>query len=174
MTVTKILMAAAFAAFPAAGFAYDWNGAYAGVQLGTSDIDVDGAPLDGDGTSFGAYIGFNTVNAGIVYGAEIDYDATEYEIGGGAVEVDSTTRLKRRIGTELGGGLAYGTAGFVHATSPELGDDNGYLFGAGYDFPVSDNITIGGEILQHQFEDYEDTGLDVGVTTLKARVGFSF
>lgn len=70
--------------------------------------------------------------------------------------------------------MAYGTAGIVWATSPELGDDNGILFGAGYDFAVTENLSIGGEILQHQFDDYDGSGLDVGVTTLKARFTFSF
>jgi hypothetical protein len=55
-----------------------------------------------------------------------------------------------------------------------LGDDNGYLIGVGYDLPVSANMTIGAEVLSHQFEDYNDSGLDVGVTTFKARVAFNF
>lgn len=174
MTLKNILIAATFAAVPAASFANDWTGPYAGAQFGASEIDVDPAPLDGDGPSYGVFAGYNMASGAVVYGAEIDYDVTEYDIGDGAVEVDSTTRLKARVGTELGGGLAYGTAGVVWATSPELGDDNGYLIGLGYDFPVGNGITIGGEILQHEFEDYNDSGLDVGVTTVKARVAFNF
>ena len=99
MTLKNVLFAAALVTVPAASFANDWTGAYAGAQIGGSDIDVDGA-------------------------AEVDGD--------------------------------------------------GYLFGLGYDFPVADNITIGGELLQHQFDDYNGTDLDVGVTTFKARVAFNF
>ncbi len=175
MTMNKYLLAALIATAPIAATAQSWDGGYVGVQLGSADIDVDGAAeLEGDGTSVGIFAGFNVSNGGLVYGAEIDYDTTDYEIADGAQEVDSTTRLKGRIGTELGGGLAYGVAGFVAATSPGLGDDNGYLFGLGYDFPVYDNIFVGAELLQHQFEDYNDSDLDVGVTTIKARVGFNF
>lgn len=174
MKLNTLVITTVLATAPAIAFAQDSTGPYAGFQFGGSDIDVDGAPLTGDGPSYGIFAGYNLENNGVVYGAEVDYDVTEYDIGDGAVEVDSTTRIKARIGTELGGGLAYGTAGVVWATSPELGDDNGVLFGAGYDFPVTPNMTLGAEILQHEFEDYNDSGLDVGVTTVKARVAFSF
>jgi hypothetical protein len=175
MTLKNVFIAAALVAVPAASFANDWTGAYAGAQLGASEIDVDGLEVDGDGPSYGVFAGYNVQNGAVVYGGEFDYDSTEYEVADGAVEVDSTMRLKARIGTELGGGLVYGTAGVVWATSPDIGDDNGYLFGVGYDFPVAENITIGGEILQHQFEDYNDlSGVDIGVTTVKARVAFNF
>ncbi|MEO1640327.1 MAG: outer membrane beta-barrel protein [Pseudomonadota bacterium] len=174
MTHSSLLFAAVIAAVPAFSFAQDFAGPYAGFQIGTSDIDVDGAPLDGDGPSYGLFAGFNVQNGGVVYGAEIDYDTTEYDIGDGTAEVDSTTRLKGRVGSVLGGGMAYGTAGVVWATSPGLGDDNGGFVGAGYDFPVTDDLDIGFEVLQHQFEDYNDSGLDVGVTTLKLRASFSF
>lgn len=174
MTFKNILIATVIASMPAAAMAQDWAGAYAGAQIGGSDIDVDPAPLDGDGSSYGVFAGYSIQSGSIVYGGEIDYDVTEYDIGDGAVEVDSTTRLKARLGTEVGGGLLYGTGGVVFATSPELGDDNGILVGIGYDLPVGNGITVGGEVLQHQFEDYNDSGLDVGVTTFKARIALSF
>ena len=174
MSMKNLLIAAVLTAVPAGAFAQDWTGPYAGFQLGGSDIDVDGAPLDGDGPSYGVFAGMNAQNGAVVYGAEIDYDVTEYDIGNGAEEIDSTTRLKGRLGTDLGSGMAYGTAGFVWATSPGLGDDNGYFVGLGYDTEVSPNVVLGAELLHHEFDDYNDTGLDVGVTTLKARVSVRF
>ena len=173
MKLHSLIAAAALAAAPAAVFAQDWTGPYAGFQIGGSDIDVDGAPLTGDGPSYGVFAGYNIQAGNLVYGGEFDYDTTEYEIGD-TVEVESTTRLKGRIGSEVGGGLLYGTAGIVWATSPQLGDDDGYLFGVGYDFPVSDNMIAGAEILQHEFEEYNGGALDVSVTTFKARVAFNF
>ncbi|MEJ8562179.1 outer membrane beta-barrel protein [Yoonia sp. GPGPB17] len=168
-----IAAAAALAATPATVFAQDWTGPYAGFQIGGSDIDVDGAPLTGDGPSYGVFAGYNIQAGNLVYGGEFDYDTTEYDVDGDA-EVDSTTRLKGRMGSEVGGGLLYGAAGLVWATSPELGDDDGYFFGAGYDLPVSSNMTIGAEVLQHEFEEYNGGALDVSVTTFKARVAFNF
>lgn len=175
MNMKHLLIGAVLAAVPSVTFAQNWTGPYAGFQLGTAEIDVDGAAdLSGDGESYGIFAGYNVQNGGVVYGGEFDYDVTEYDIASGAEEIDSTTRLKGRIGADLGGGLAYGTAGIVWATSPGLGDDNGYFFGVGYDFPVAPNVAIGAEILNHQFDDYNDTDLDVDVTTIKARVAFSF
>ncbi len=175
MTLKNILLASVLAIAPAATFANDWSGPYAGIQAGSGEIDTDGAAeLDGDGTSLGIFAGYLFNNGGVIYGLELDYDDTDYEIADGAQEVDSTTRIKVRAGTELGAGLAYGTVGFVNATSPGLGDDTGYLIGIGYDFPVTANIDLGAELLSHEFEDYNDTGIDVGVTTLKARIAFNF
>ena len=167
-------LAGLLALAPAATFAQDRSGGYIGAQVGGSDIDVDGAPLDGDGTSFGIYAGYNIDAGGIVYGVEVDLDETDYQLSDDAGEIDSTTRLKIRAGAPMGTGLAYGTIGYVGVTSDDLGDDNGYLIGAGYDMPVSNNISVGGEVLYHEFEDYNDTGLDVGATTFKARVAFNF
>ena len=176
MTIKNAVLASVLIIAPASAFAGDWTGPYAGVQIGTAEIDVDGAlEVDGDGPSFGSFAGYNFQSGPVIFGGEVDYDVTEYDIGDGAAEVDSTTRVKARVGTELGGGLAYGTVGAVWATSPDfIGDGEGYLFGLGYDLPVADNVIVGGEILQHQFDDYNDTGADVGVTTLKARVAYSF
>lgn len=174
MTLKNFLIAAVLSAVPVGAFAQDWTGPYAGFQIGGSDIDVDGAPLEGDGPSYGVFAGYNVQSGALVYGGEFDYDTTEYDIGNGAEEIDSTTRLKARIGTDLGGGLAYGTAGAVWATSPGLGDDNGYFVGLGYDAQVSSSMVLGAELLYHDFNDYNDTGLDVGVTTFKARIAFNF
>ncbi|MFO8127568.1 outer membrane protein [Yoonia sp.] len=174
MALKNFLIAAILTVVPASAFAQDWTGPYAGFQIGASDIDVDGAPLDGDGPSYGMFAGYNVQNGAVVYGGEIDYDTTEYDIGNGAVEVDSTTRLKGRLGSDLTAGLVYGAAGIVWATSPELGDDNGYFIGVGYDAKLMGNAVLGAELLYHDFDDYNDSSLDVGVTTFKARVSFNF
>lgn len=174
MNIKGILVAAVLTAIPAGAFAQNWTGPYAGVQAGGSNIDVDNAPLTGDGPSYGIFAGYNMQSGAMVYGGEFDYDVTEYDIGNGVAEIDSTARLKGRIGTDLGGGLVYGAAGLVWATSPELGDDSGFFLGIGYEAKVTPNVVVGAELLQHEFDDYNGGGLDVGVTTLKARLAFSF
>ncbi|MGJ8621893.1 MAG: outer membrane beta-barrel protein [Yoonia sp.] len=174
MNMKSFLIAAVLTAVPASVFAQDWTGPYAGLQIGGSDIDVDGAPLTGEGPSYGVFAGYNMQNGALIFGGEVDYDVTEYDIGNGAAEVDSTTRVKGRIGTGVGPGMAYGAAGIVWATSPELGDDNGLFYGLGYEAEVTPNVVAGLELLQHEFSDYNDTGLDVSATTLKVRAAFSF
>lgn len=175
MKLIKTSLVVALAALPAASFAQDWSGPYAGVQIGGSDIDTSGAAdLTGDGNSFGAFAGYNIVNGTVVYGGEIDYDGTEYVLDGTTNEVDSTTRLKGRVGADVGGGLIYGALGVVWASSDQLGDDTGLFYGFGYDYPIGNNLALGAEILQHEFDDYNDSSIDVSVTTFKARLSVQF
>ena len=52
--------------------------------------------------------------------------------------------------------------------------DWGYFGGVGMDYAVAENWLIGGEILAHQFDDFDDTGIDLDATTIKARVAYRF
>ena len=190
MTVNKILIGAAFALAPALAHAQDWTGNYAGFSFGGSDITatvkpLDNLELDGDGGSTGLFAGYNVQRGNLVYGVEFDFDATNYNVSD-LVLVESTSRLKARVGTPLGNGLAYGVAGVVGAsTNSVLPDDPGlapvngfavqdgvgYLVGAGYDMKFGDNLIAGAEVLYHEFD---DDALNVEVTTLRLRVGYSF
>lgn len=195
MTVNKFFMAAAVAIAPFAASAQDWTGAYGGITFGGSDIDATVKPLgdlalEGDGSSTGLFAGYNYQVGNIVYGAEFDFDATNYRVGEDilaedSVLVESTARLKARVGMPVGNGLAYGVAGIVGASTntviPDaktgLGadfavqDGVGYLIGAGYDMRVADNFLVGGEVLYHEFD---DDVLNVEVTTFRLRVGYTF
>lgn len=199
MTVNKIMMVAALALAPAMsnamGHTQDWTGAYGGVTFGGSDITATVKPLsdlelEGDGGSTGIFAGYNMQVDGIVYGVEFDFDATNYLVGediltDDAVLVESTARLKARVGVPVGNGLAYGVAGIVGASTNTvipnaktgLGadfavqDGAGYLVGAGYDMKFGDNLIAGAEVLYHEFD---DDVLNVEVTTLRVRVGYTF
>ena len=86
MTVNKILLAATIVLAPVAVTAQDWTGAYGGVTFGGSSIDAKVKPLgdlalEGDGNSTGLFAGYNYQMGGIVYGAEFDFDATNYRVG---------------------------------------------------------------------------------------------
>jgi hypothetical protein len=39
---------------------------------------------------------------------------------------------------------------------------------------LTDSLTLGGEVLQHQFNDFDGSGVDLDATTVTARVGFRF
>lgn len=186
MSVNKFLIVTAIALAPAMAQAQDWTGAYGGLTFGGADIDATvkatdpDLELEGDGSSLGIFAGYNYQMGNIVYGGEFDLDGTEYEVADGLVKVDSTVRLKARVGTPVGNGLVYGVVGAVGATSNSvvapLGDFRikdglGGLIGAGYDMKLSENLLIGSELLFHNFEDDD---LEVDVTTLRLRVGFSF
>ena len=168
-----LILGATLTALAAQAGAQDWSGGYAGLQVGGSDLDTSiGAP--GDGGSIGAFAGYNFQNGSLVYGFEVDFDKTDYDIGPGTVVVEDTVRLKGRLGTQVGSGLLYGTAGLVRASTDVLGSDSGVLFGVGYELPVGNGAVVGGEILNHDFNDFDGSGIDVDVLTYKLRVSFQF
>lgn len=174
MTFHKTMIAGALALAPTAPFAESHTGAYMGLALGGSDIDVDRpADLEGDGGSTGVYLGYTTDLNGIIYGVEVDYDVNDYAIKDTDFTVDHATRLKARAGAPIGPGVLYGVGGYILATSDQLPDGQGFLYGVAYDMPLGDNYHVGAELLGHEFED-DDAGFEVGVTTLKVRVGFNF
>ncbi|WP_056035241.1 outer membrane beta-barrel protein [Loktanella sp. 3ANDIMAR09] len=171
MNLKPLLIGAMIAGLPAAVMAQDATGAYFGIAAGGSDIDVNSGALDGDGPSVGIYAGYNFAANGVIYGGEFDFDSNQYEVPAAGATVDYATRLKARVGVPVGPGVAYGVGGFILATSDQLDDGRGYLYGVAYDMPFGDSYHVGAEILQHEFD---DDVLEVGVTTFKVRVGFNF
>jgi len=116
--------------------AYDWSGAYAGVQFGygrgSDDTDVIETttgiaigPFGYDTTGFvgGVHIGTNVQAGAVVYGAEADFEYANidgaFDIGGG----DSVTKrinwagsVRGRAGVAQGRFLGYATAGLAFAS----------------------------------------------------------
>jgi outer membrane immunogenic protein len=156
----------------------DWSGAYVGAQLGYADIDSNGAGLDGYGTLGGIHGGYRWDMGQYVFGTELDYDAANIDLG--AVEgdtLDDVVRLKLIGGAKFGRSLVYGTLGAAHASATIAGDDvsdTGYFIGAGMDYAINDSWSVGGELLQHQFDDFDDSGVDLDATTIKAKVALRF
>jgi opacity protein-like surface antigen len=101
----------------------------------------------------------------------------EIDLGAADDSLDDVARLKLMGGAELGRSLVYGTAGIARA-SASVGtatlSDNGWFIGAGLDYAVTDRLVVGGELLQHQFDDFDGSGVDIEATTLKAKVSFRF
>ncbi len=157
----------------------DWTGFYVGGQLGYADVDSDALDDDTNGAIFGVHAGYLYDFGSIVLGGEVDYDGTtiESDIPGDGVEIDAISRAKLRAGYDAGDWLPYLTAGAVQAqTSGAVdGDGTGAFAGLGIEYKRSDALRIGWEVLQHQFEDFNDTdGLDLDVTTASLRVSYQF
>lgn len=153
----------------------DWTGGYVGGQLGYGSVDVGGT--DGDGFLGGLHAGYQQDLGTFVVGAEADYDFSDIELDGGAGTIDNIGRLKVRGGYDLGNTLVYGVLGAAYADAEVGGTDLsdwGWLAGVGLDYRVSDAITVGGEVLYHQFDDFDDSGVDVDATTIAARVSYHF
>lgn len=164
-------------AAPVAPASLDWTGFYAGAQYGYGDVDSNGAGLDGNGWLGGVHAGYRWDFGQYVAGAEVDYDSASIDLGGGLGSLDDVTRLKVMGGTELGNSLLYATAGAAWAGATVGGadlSDNGWFVGAGMDVAVSERWTVGGELLQHKFDNFDGSGVDLDATTVKAKVALRF
>lgn len=156
----------------------DWTGFYAGAQLGYGQIDADDTvdPDDADGALYGVHAGYMYDLGSVVLGAELDYDATNIEFDTPDSELESVARAKLRVGYDAGDWLPYVTLGAARATTNgDLDDEtDGDFAGLGVAYRVSDNVLVGGEVLQHQFDDVADSGEDIEATTASIRASFQF
>ena len=154
----------------------DWTGFYAGGQLGYGRLDADEIEDEDNpaGAIYGIHAGYNYDFGTLVLG---DYDLTNIEIDAPDSEVDSIARAKVKLGYDAGQFMPYATAGVarVQTTDALDGETDGSFAGLGLSYMMSDTIMIGGEVLQHQFDDFVDNdGVDVDATTLTVRASFKF
>lgn len=167
------ISALALAATAAAGAASagDWTGGYGGIQLGYADVSTNVPGVNGNGAIYGLTAGYDYDMGNWVIGAGIDYDWTDVSLG--AVSVDNVGRLKLRAGYDTGPGLAYGVLGAARVYT-SAGDDSGWLVGVGYEHMITNNVSLGGEVLYHQFNNFLGSTTDIEATTLQVRTTFRF
>ena len=110
--------------------AANWQGAYAGVQLGGGQLRTS----LGNDTAFvgGAHAGYLMQRGSFVAGPEVDIDWTGWEVGGS--EVDATAHAKLRAGVAVDNLLVTGSVGYGRMWAD--GDNDGER-GAGR-FTLSD------------------------------------
>ncbi len=155
----------------------DWTGFYGGLSLGYGD--VEGSTVLGtdiSGMVYGVHGGYDYDLGSLVLGGELDYvmgDITDDSIG---LDVESVLRAKARVGYDAGAFMPYATVGVAQLTTTGAVDDNdtGYLYGVGVDYAFGPNLVLGAEVLQHEFDDYAGTGIDVSALTAAARVSYKF
>ncbi len=153
----------------------DWTGAYGGVSLGYGDASV--GTTDGNGMLYGVRGGYDFDFGTWVLGAGLDYDKAEIDLDAGAGTIDDVTRLRVRAGADLGQFLVYGTLGAAHASATVGGtdlSDTGFFGGVGADYKLSDTWTVGAEVLGHKFNDFDNAGVDVDVTTIGVNTALRF
>lgn len=151
----------------------DWTGFYGGAQLGYADVDTNVAGSD-DGVIGGLTAGYDYDFGTFVLGGGLDYDFADIGVANNAATLENVFRAKVRGGYKLGDGLLYATGGYAQADTDTLGSDDGYFIGAGYEHMITQNFSMGGELLYHEFDDYNSTAVDVEATTLQVRGTFRF
>ena len=156
----------------------DWAGAYVGAQLGYGDVDSNGAGLDGNDAFGGVHAGYRWDLGNWVAGTELSYDATNIGLGATAGnELTDVWALKLQAGREIGNSLVYGSIGAAQANATVGGtdlSDSGFVYGVGFDYAVNDRWSVGGEVTQHNFSNFDASGVDLDATTVKAKVGLRF
>ena len=150
----------------------DWDGPYVGIQAGQLDVDTN-IGANGDDTTYGVHAGYRFDLGTWVPGVELEYDTTDVVLGAGAATVDDVWRLKGTIGYDLGQVLIYGAAGYAEVDT-SLGDDSGAFIGVGVAYQVSPNAILGLEILEHDFNNINSTGVDADATSVAVRASFRF
>ena len=134
---------------------------------------IGDADLDGNGAIGGLTLGYDYDFGQWVVGGALDYDVADIDLDD-AANLESVARLKARVGYDLGRSLIYGTGGWAQADTDNLDSSDGYFLGAGYEYLVTERISLGGEVLYHEFEDFDDSGIDVEATTAQVRATFRF
>ncbi|ABV93441.1 hypothetical protein Dshi_1699 [Dinoroseobacter shibae DFL 12 = DSM 16493] len=150
----------------------DWTGGYVGAQIGYGDVGTNASGVDGDGLIGGLIAGYDYDFGSYVLGAGIDYDIADIDLGPASLE--DVLRLKLRAGFEAGPSLIYATGGYARAGTDNLGSDDGWFAGAGVEYPLSQNLSLAGEVLYHEFDDFDGSGVDVDATTVQARLAYRF
>lgn len=150
-----------------------WDGFYGGAQIGFGGFDGDDA-FDSDDTDAlgGIHAGWQGSTGLFVYGAEVDYNYGELDLG--EEELNNLTRLKAKAGYDLGETLVYGTVGGAYAELDGGSSDWGYAAGVGVDHFITDQITLGGEVIYQSFDDFDDTGSDIDGTTFGLKLSYHF
>lgn len=152
----------------------DWTGFYAGGSLGYADVTEDAGGFDDDGLTYGVHAGYDYDFGAFVLGGELEISG--FDLSDGGVDVDSVARAKVRAGYDAGNFLPYIALGYAQLnTGGGLnGDDGGEFYGVGLDYAWSDSIRVGGEVLQHEFDNFDGSGLNLEATTATVRVSFEF
>ena len=151
---------------------YNWTGFSIGAQVGYGNVDTNISGLDDDGAVYGLRAYYDYDFGRFVMGAGVQYDGTSIEVGNGG-DVDSIARVGLRAGFDSGRNFYYATAGYANAEID--GDrDDGYFAGLGYEVFATQNVTLGAEVLYHEFDDFDNSGVDVDATTASLSVNFRF
>lgn len=168
LAAASAALIAPIAAVPAS--AQDWTGLYFGLGLGWTDVD---GPSGDNGTTYGAHIGYDLDFGQFVVGGELEYERTDIGLLGGIGDVDNIGRVKVKGGYDFGPFMGYAVLGRARMKT-SFGNDNGNIYGLGMSYAVNERVSLGGELLRHDFNNFAGRGSDYEADSLTFRASFRF
>jgi len=169
----------------------DWSGGYFGLRFDTitaGDYNIAGITSSVDGNTYGVFGGYRFDFGNIIVGGELDYatgdgtiNAPAPIVGAFDIDIDRIVRLGAELGYDAGRLLVYGTAGYasIKITSSAPTDtvsSSGYFYGIGADFLMNDSVTVGADLLKHEFSDFDGSaaGAELDPVTAGINVAWHF
>ncbi|MBF9048139.1 outer membrane beta-barrel protein [Rhodobacterales bacterium LSUCC0031] len=160
---------------PVAAFGRNWTGASVGLTLGYGDVSTSGPALAGDDVLLGLRAHYDYDFGDFILGGGLQYDTTNLDLGGVAT-LDAVTRVGLRGGIDLIDDWLYATAGWAQAqiSGGGVGDSDGWFAGLGYEMAMTEALSLGAELLYHEFDSFDLGGMSADATTAAVSVNFRF
>lgn len=192
---TCLVSVAALVAGSDAAAAQDWSGLYGGLSYGSNTGTSPAQPYVYDegyqlnGNALGVFAGYRwNASDRIVMGVELAMQGSiNVDADAGNTVDDYTfenmTDVKLSLGTPMGKALVYGFAGMSSGTLDAYGSDeymynaSGVNYGVGFDYMVSDHMTVGMEYITRNMTGYVSGGNpsdQSNVNTISLRTSFKF
>lgn len=151
----------------------DWTGFSAGLTLGYAQTGFGAG--DGQGALWGLRGAYDQDFGGWVLGGQAGLDWADIDAGGATLT--NLAHLGVRAGPDLGDTFVYATGGAARAWQDLAGggdDDMGWYAGLGVETRMTQNWSVGAELLTNRFDNFAGTGDDLSATTLSMNANFRF
>lgn len=166
------ITASALALMTTPAFAGDFTGAYAGAQVGFSDVNTSSG-LSGSRFTYGLNVGYDYDFGDWVVGGGIQYDRLNLSTSSGNVKFNSISRAIVKVGYDFGTMYGYGVLGAAQANT-NIGNDTASVLGAGVNFQTGYKFDTAVEILYHDFSNLGSSGVSSDVTTFNLLISYNF
>jgi outer membrane immunogenic protein len=163
---------------PAMPTAERWGGVYAGVSLGHGFLK-DTVPAQGKDWIYGGFVGYNHQWGNFVAGVEGSIDRADilFDDGSGIGSKHLFT-ARVRAGWANDKVFIYGSLGAEHGTTinlpPANSKDTTLQFGGGFEYAVTDKVSVGTDYTYAKYKEFGDLPLDVSNQRLNARLIYTF